>query len=498
MTRRAVLALVLLTGWLLPVALAADPSSEATSQSKQKKAKQEKADATHRAEPERLKISVDLSGTFEADQMIPLALHPESWSTFTVIRAVPHGQAVKKGQKLVWLDTSDIDQQLADLKLTLQLGQLDERIAEANLQMAKASTPLDLAAAERAKRIAQEDLQYFLETERKHDEQSAEFSVRSSRQSLQYAQEELKQLEKMYQADDLTEETEEIILQRARNDVQRAEFYLKSAELRAGRTLKTDLPRRQTQMKEAATRAELELAKAKGSLPAQLEKQLLEYQKQRITNQRNARKLKQLQKDRQMMDITAPADGVVYYGQCKRGKWSAMDPTSSTLRRGGKLAPHSVFMTLLRPQSLHVRVDVPEKQLHKLRQGLQGTAKATGYPEWPLPVRLQRLSTYPVAEGTFDGVLSVELGEHGKSIVPGMTCQVTLIAYDKADALAVPAGAVFEDPEDGPRNLLYVRAPDGTVKARKVQVGRKTEQKWEIRKGLDSGELVLLQKPDKP
>ena len=43
----------------------------------------------------------------------------------------------------------------------------------------------------------------------------ANFSVKSADNMLAYEKEELRQLEKMYKADDLVEETEEIVLKRA-------------------------------------------------------------------------------------------------------------------------------------------------------------------------------------------------------------------------------------------------------------------------------------------
>ena len=68
---------------------------------------------------------------------------------------------------------------------------------------------------------------------------SAEFMVKYYDFMLNYEQDELTQLEKMYEADDLTEETEEIVLKRQRNSVEFAEFSLESARLSRDRTVPT-------------------------------------------------------------------------------------------------------------------------------------------------------------------------------------------------------------------------------------------------------------------
>ncbi|HCU87099.1 MAG TPA: HlyD family secretion protein, partial [Verrucomicrobiales bacterium] len=72
---------------------------------------------------------------------------------------------------------------------------------------------------------------------------SARFSLLTSQNSLAYAEEELKQLKKMYAADDITEETEEIILQRATHAVNRAKHFLERSESTAANTLTATLPR---------------------------------------------------------------------------------------------------------------------------------------------------------------------------------------------------------------------------------------------------------------
>ena len=67
-------------------------------------------------------------------------------------------------------------------------------------------------------------------------------SLKYYEESLAYAAEELNQLKKMYEADDLTEETEEIILQRAQNQYDRAKFSLEAARIRNEDTLKIQIP----------------------------------------------------------------------------------------------------------------------------------------------------------------------------------------------------------------------------------------------------------------
>jgi multidrug resistance efflux pump len=482
---------------LLLLIVGTAPQLRAQEESAESAAQPAPAEATHAVKREALRIEVTAEGVFEPEQMWPVVLRPENWTAFTVVDAVAHGAEVKKGDTLVTLDTGDIDEQLEDLEKSVHLSELTQRLTDHELELLHKTTPLDLKAAEQAKRIADENLAYFLNVDRAFQEESARFSLKSSQDSLEYAREELEQLEKMYKADDLTEETEEIILKRARNDVERAEFYLKSTELRTAQTLETDLPREEQQLVQAAQRADNALAKSAVALPIQLEKQQIEREKQLVEDQRTRDKLAKLQRDRETMDVRAPADGIVYYGKWTRGKWSGADSAASQLEEGGKLSPHAVFMTIVNRRPLRIRVEVPEKELHRLQTGVTGKAVPTGYPGLELPASIQQVSPVPVSSGTFDAQVQVALGDDAKAVVPGMGCQLTFVVYDKQDALTVPPAAVFEDEADGKRNVVYVKQQDAAPQKRKIVVGEKTEKKWEVLEGLQEGDVILMTKPDK-
>ena len=193
--------------------------------------------ATHTVKQEPLKIEVSLKGVFEAQSTTEMVLRPEAWTTLKVLEAVEHGARVKRGDVLVKLDLKAIDEAIADQRTKQRLGEVALKQAEEGLRVLEATTPLDLTAAERAGRIAEEDLARHLEVDRPMNEKSARTMLESAEHSLEYAREELRQLEKMYNADDLTEETEEIILKRQRYAVKRAEFSLELAKIRCDQAI---------------------------------------------------------------------------------------------------------------------------------------------------------------------------------------------------------------------------------------------------------------------
>ena len=78
--------------------------------------------------------------------------------------------------------------------------------------------------------MAEEDRKYFFDVERPFALKATEFSLKMAKEVLEYEQEELHQLEKMYKADDITEETEQIVLKRARDTVERAKFMVEATQ----------------------------------------------------------------------------------------------------------------------------------------------------------------------------------------------------------------------------------------------------------------------------
>jgi multidrug resistance efflux pump len=455
------------------------------------KAEEPPKPSSHTVRRELFEVKVTTKGVFEAERMVEIVLRPDVWADLFVLSAVAPGTRVKKGDGLLTLDTTKMDEAIRNLEEGQPLAELGLRLAQEEAAALEKSVPLDLVAADRAKKTADENLQRYVQVDRPLEAKSAQFGVKRAQDVLAYETEELRQLEKMYKADDLTEETEEIILKRQRDTVEVVTFNLEVAKTKADQTLTVDLPRRDVATRENVERQDLALTKARASLPLAAQKARLEADKQRLALEKARDQLAKLRKDREAMAVRAPADGVVYYGPCVRGEWPQL---ARSLARGTKLAPHEVALTLVEPQPLFVRAGVPEGELHRLQPDLEGVATPTGYPDARLGARLRSVSAIPVAAGKFELTLAVTLGDLAARIVPGMTCDIEVVSYRKPDALSVPLAAVFSDEADG-KPCVYVQPPAGGPERRLVSLGRKSDKKAEILQGVSEGDVVLLEKP---
>ena len=429
-----VLSLTLLTGPRLSAQEGPTASEESaeTASTETASAEQNGEPKKESAEPEAAKSQeVQLEGIFEAVKVAPVSLNPEEWAELKVLEAVPHGTQVERGEVLVRLETEGLDKAIHDAEIELKLERLSLAEAEFKLGLLDRNQRMALKAAEDAERVATEDLKEFLTRGRDERLASVDQSEKSARNRLAYEEEELKQLERMYQADDLTEETEEIILKRTRDSVDAARYSLKMV-LSSGRNSREyTIPRSEDGLKDAVKKAVLALEEVREGLPTQRKQQELQLQKQREALEQKEERLAKLRVDRRRMEIKAPRAGVVYYGECKRGKWTDPSAIMGMLQPGAVLKARVVIMSIVQTEPLQLRVAVPEASLRHVRDGAEWTVSPVAYPDAKLPARVREVSAIPIADGIFDAILKVDTTALDQRLVPGMKAKLTLTADAK-------------------------------------------------------------------
>jgi len=451
-------------------------------------AKKEAATLTVKEEP--LKIEVTLKGIFEASDSTAVRLSPEAWPEWTVLNAVEQGKRVSAGETLVEIDTRKIDLAITDMEAAEAASDLARKLADESFRLSKKSVPLQLQAAKLAAETAQQNLDTFMERDKEEAIKDAHYTVEQNENFFLYEQEELRQLEKMYKEDDVTEETEEIILLRLQHRIKSAKLRLAKAKQFRDDMLKFRIPRQEIDVKTAAETAAIALEAAKAKLPASLVEKRMALEKMDRDRSKAADKLARTRRDRAAMTILSPADGLVYYGHSERGQWPGMATVARMLKAGNALKPNMTVMTIVNPDSMFVRVSVEEKYLHQLDTGAKATVTPAGFPEKKLSAELAEVSIVPISTGKFDGKVSLAAGTDAGRIVPGMVCSVKFTAYENPKAMLVPKSAVHD--EDG--KFVYVQV-DGKPEKREVKTGKSQGDKVEVTAGLSAGDVVLLKKP---
>jgi multidrug efflux pump subunit AcrA (membrane-fusion protein) len=429
----------------------------------------------------------------EASATVELRTTMDVFPTLIVEQIAAPGTIVKQGDVVLKFKTDKIEQQLRDAKYELDVANLNLKEAENNFNQVVATYELDHRLAQDAWDHKQQDVDYYLKVTAPFSARRVKKNLESSGFQVEYAQDELDQLEKMYKEDELTEESEQMVLKRAQRSLDQAKFYLEAAQINADHELGVELPRESDQQAKALQRAELEFKKAMITIPSQRQVKELELEKQRFALEKQQREYNKLAADLERMTLRAPIDGIVYHGQARRGVWSnAAGGGSRMIEVGATIAKDMVAMTIVDSGSLRLRGDLEEKQLAGVRVGSAGIARPTANSDASFEVNVAQMGTVPVDEAKFDCVM--ESKNLPKGLIAGMSCEVKFLTYEKKDAVLAPKASVYSD-DDGQSHYVFV--PDGTESQRRdVKVGKTKDDKMEIVSGLKAGEKILKTKPE--
>ena len=450
--------------------------------------------ATHKVEKKPFKIELNLKGILEAEEAAeiayrphPLVMPPPSQGPLVIRQIAAHGAKVKKGDVLAAFDTRKIDEVIDDLETEKKVLEANIKLAEEELPLFVKSVPSELAAAETAKKLADEDLKYFREVGRPESEKLANYSVKAAQFFLEFAQEELRQLEKMYKANDLTEDTEKIILKRQRFMVDMEKKYLERTIIQRDYMLKYTLPNKDKALSDNQVRQTLALEKAQKTLEPQARQKHESLMKMRFDRDKNHARLEKIRKDQGAMTLKSPIDGVVYHGKFHKGQWTGHD---GKLVANGTVSPDEVFMTVVKPSPVVVHLTIEEKDVHLIKPGLAGKAKVLFRPDRKLAAKVTKLAPLPAAPGKFDA--QVIFQPDGGDLMPGMACSVKFVPYSKKEAITVPTSSIHEDDD---KSFVYVVDKKGKQHERAVTTGQVDGDNTEILSGLREGEEILLERP---
>jgi multidrug efflux pump subunit AcrA (membrane-fusion protein) len=455
--------------------------------------------ATHKVAKKPFKIELSASGMLSADENAEISYRPqpmlrpaEGQNPLTVKQVAAHGSKVKKGDVLIAFETTKMSEVIHNAEMEQKALAASIKLTEEELPIHEKTVPLELAAAEFAKKQADEELKYFLDIGKAQTEKDANLMVKYMKFYVEYAEEELVQLKKMYKANDLTEETERMILRRAQHYVEQMQAYYQSTVLRRDYVLKFALPNREKALKEDQAKSTLLLEKArKTSTPWLVQKQAA-LARMRHEYAADVDRLAKLRKDLAAMTLTAPMDGVVYHGRFHQGSWTVAESADGKLMPGATAQPDKVLLTVVKPRATEVHLSIDEKEVHLLKADLKGTAKLPARPDRKLAVRVASVSAAPTAPGKFAGVVQLDAGAADADLVPGLACNVKFVPYAKKDAIVVPIKCIEE--EDG-KDVVHVLLPNGKHETRTVTVGKSDGTHTEILAGLRENEEVLLESP---
>ncbi|MGJ8642628.1 MAG: hypothetical protein ACSHX9_04405 [Luteolibacter sp.] len=433
-------------------------------------------------------IVQEFSATALPAKSTPIRIDPDAWSSFKIVSISEHASNVKKGDPLVVFETEDIDKKITELKRSVEVKTLELAQAELALATLEKTLPEKLKRLERSADAAAEELAYFIGTRRKASEESAAVALKRQEQILASVKEELKQLLQMYEADDITEDTEEIILKNQRDQVAYQQFALRMEILNHKRTIEVSLPRQEISLTEKRDDTALSLAEGQKELPRAISLEKLEIAGLKTALSKLRESLKETEKDRTFFEIKAPSNGIFYYGVIEDGKWITGD-LIKTLEPGGNAPTGKTFATFI-PAGSEMSVIAFSNQdtAAALTTGIEATATLQGREDLAIPVKLSQLSNSPGTDGSYAMTFSATWPKEA-SPAAGQSLTVRAVSYSAEKAITVPKKALTFGPQGW---TIEVKLADGKTEERIVTRGKDYGDNTQILAGLEAGQVIIV------
>ena len=422
-------------------------------------------------------ITSEIDGTFIPTKTQALSLSPQRWKNFVIKSIPPHGSEISKEAPLITFETEGIDKQILKLTKNIATQELKLAIAQRELAELQQSNALALTEAKRALEEAEEDYAYFKATGLPAEKEAAAHTVQRTKDYLTYSEEELAQLLKMYTEDNLTEETEEIILYRQKAKVRDAKRSLANVERQTARKLDVTLPRQGIKHQTTIEEKSIAYATAKLNLERQYELTKLQVAELTETLATTKETLAETQADQELFQVIAEFDGRLFYGEFKDGGWKK-EKSHEILRVGQKLPTEKTVLTLVAKDSpLSLQALVSSTKAKTLAKSLEESvadspkANVASHPN----LANKHLVTIPAkAPEAFQ--------------FPGQSHKAEIVFYQNDNAIVIPKDAVQER-EDGSSYVL-VKLAEGEPEERTVELGRSSKEQVEVLSGLEAGQVI--------
>ncbi len=455
--------------------------------------KSETNDPSFVAQEGPLTISVSQSGTIKASETEIIKNQVEG--NTTILYLIPEGTSVKKGDLLVELDSSSIQDQLTDQIIRVQNAEAAFISAREGLEVAKNQAKADVDKAELQYKFAQQDLQKYKEGEYPKALKECESKITIATEELRRAEEKAKWSKILYsekylsqtelQADELSANKTKLSLELAQNDLKLLKEF---TNVRQIAQLDSDVSQSQMALDRTKRKAAADISEAEANFKAK-------------ESEYNRQKDKQAKLELQIKNakIYATADGLVVYATSVSGGDFHGD-RDQPLAEGQSVRERQELIHLPKTSSFIAQIKIPETSLDKIKLGLPVRLVVDAIPGKVYTGRMTKIAPLPDATSVFMNPdlkvynSEITINEKDKLLRTGMSCRAEIIAAQYDKAVFVPVQAVTRL---GKVPTLYVESATGWA-PRTVKIGYDNNKMVHIISGLKPGEKVQMNPPLAP
>lgn len=392
-----------------------------------------------------LVITVTEDGNVESARNLELKC--EVPGPITILDIIQDGTHVEKGDQLVRLDSSTIEDQVNAQKIVV-----------ANAEAKKITEERNWAAA----KIAVDE---YREGTYKQQLEQCEANITVARQNLSTSENTLHYTEKMQRKGYATP-----------LELESKQYAVEQAKLNLGVALTAkDVLERFTKAKTLEG-----LESTRDSAEAMMKSATAAYDLEKA-------KLERLERQMSKCVIRAPQSGMVVYANDSGG--SRFGQSGPKIDLGASVNEFQAILRLPDLANMQVKALVHESKVDSLRTGMRAVVKIQ---DRELQGTIASIANQAEPNSFFSGNVKeyatiIKIDGHPDGLKPGMTAQVEVLVQELKDVLQVPVQCVVEK---GGKFYAWVKTPK-KVERRALRLGGTNDTEIEIQDGLSEGELVL-------
>jgi multidrug efflux pump subunit AcrA (membrane-fusion protein) len=440
-------------------------------------------------------ISVLLTGTVNAQVKYKLAL--EAAFPTKLLWVIPENTKVKKGDILAKFETEDLQVKIDEFKLNLQNTQKELEIAIEEKRILESSNDAEIKTAGDAVGDSQDAFSKYRKLEGPRDDDAQDVKVNDAKKLLDDAKDAFATASDDY--------SNTVYMKQEDADV--AKLKLEGLKKKAEREIishansllerkifkRFSYPNKISQLTNAVSQARLNLTKTKIKTASQLIQKENAISKIDENRKKLERDLKKHQEYLKIMELVAPVDGIVTYGDPDNKRWGG----TLELKIGMDVGRKQVLLTIPDMSKLIVELDLPEQYRSKITMDDPVIITPDSLTNLKIKGKISKIALLPVNLIFWDRTSpkiynsEVELNVQDPALVSGMSVQIEIITETLRDVISVPIESIFE--EEG-KYFVYLKNGD-KPKTAYVTLGISNDNYVHIKTGLSEGDTVYLYRP---
>ncbi len=435
-----------------------------------------------------LTISVIESGTIKArDQEV---IKSEVEGRTSILWLIKEGENVKKGDLLLELDASRLENQAVDQQIKLQNTEAAYIHARENVEIVKNKGLEDNEKAELTLIFAKQDLKKYVEGDFPKELNEAESKITVAREELQRANDKLKWSKVLFK-EKFISQTELLADELA---TKRSELDLQLAEENLSLLKNFTYARKLAELKSEAKQAEMALERTKIKVAADQVQADADLLAKKSVFEREKKQLQKINDQITKTKIYAPSEGLVIYATTAQGSWRG---NADPLAAGQEVGERQELIYLPKTASVLAEVKIHESNLDKVRVGLPVEVTVDAVPGKSFDGTVASISPLPDATSLwFNPDLKlyntvVHLEGNGANLRTGMSCRAEIIITRFKEAIYIPVQAVTLVKG---QPTVFVRQGSDAI-PRNVKTDLDNNLMIRITEGLEPGEEILLTPP---